>query len=90
MVQGLRPDRPENALVIGFSDLLWDFVQHCWDSDVKLRPKVAEVVTHLGDATVNWNRLMPPSIQPGNTASDSKELLSDSMEHREFEISIFL
>ena len=59
VVQGLRPAKPGNAIAIRFSDPLWGFVQRCWDGDMKLRPKVAEVVTHLEKAAVNWDGPMP-------------------------------
>ena len=89
VVQGLRPGKPENASSIGFSDLLWAFTQRCWDGDPKRRPEVAEVVTHVGEAAANWDGIMLPRVQAEYVASasgDSGE--SDSIEHREFEVSI--
>ena len=88
VTQGLRPNKPENAASIGFSDLLWGFVQRCWDADAKLRPNVMEVVTHLGEAAANWNGFMPPCVEVENVPSGPKEPASDSVEHREFEILI--
>jgi hypothetical protein len=86
VVAGERPGKPPNALAIGFSDSLWDFVQRCWDGDKKLRPKVAEVVTHLEEAVAGWVGLMPPYAQVENVASEFKEPMSDSMQHCEFGI----
>ena len=88
VVQGLRPAKPENASSIGFSDLLWSFIERCWDGDMNLRPKVAEVVAHLGEAAANWNGLMPPWLQAETVASGFGEPISDSMRHCEFEILI--
>ena len=88
MVEGARPAKPENASAIWFSDSLWDFVQRCWNSNIELRPKIAEVVTELKTAAADWDRLVPPSIQTGSVASVSKEPVSDSIEHCEFEILI--
>jgi len=89
VAEGVRPDKPENASDIGFSDSLWSFVQRCWDGDRDLRPEVAEVVMHLGKAAANWDRLMPPCVVvEDDVPSNSKEPLSDSMEHREFQILI--
>jgi hypothetical protein len=88
VVQGLRPTKPGNASAIGFSDLLWSFVQRCWDGDMNVRPKVTEVVAHLENAATNWNGLMPPCIQAENIASGPQEGMSDSMQHCEFEILI--
>ena len=90
MVEGRRPVKPENASSIGFSDLLWGFVQRCWVSEMESRPPVAEVVMQLREAAANWVGLMPPSVQAKNVVSDSKEEMSDSMKHSEFWISIVL
>jgi serine/threonine protein kinase len=86
VVEGRRPEKPANASAIGFSDPLWDFVQRCWDGNMRLRPKIAEVVARLGEAVANWVRLTPPCIQIENVASGSKEPVSDSVAHCEFEI----
>ena len=73
-----RPDKPKNASAIGFSDPLWSFVQRCWDGDMRSRPEVGEVVTHLGKAAANWSGLMPPSVQAEDAAPDSQEEIPDS------------
>ena len=86
VVQGVRPTKPENASAVGLSDLLWDFVQRCWDGEVKLRPKVAEVVSQLGRATADWDGDMSPCAQARSVASASLELPPDPMSHREFKI----
>ena len=80
VVEGQRPDKPENAPSIGFSDLLWSFVQRCWDEDSNLRPKVAEVMACLENAVANWDGLMPRHV-PKGIPSDLEE--SDSMKHCE-------
>ena len=90
LLQGLRPDKPEDASSIGFSDSLWGFVQRCWDGDMKSRPKVAEVVTHLEGAAADWKGLMPPYVRVVNVVSGPKEEGSDTMKFREFEIFILL
>ena len=76
VVEGLRPKAPGNASAIGFSDLLWDFVQRCWDENKELRPQVADVVAHLGRAAREWDRPMPPHVlikasqDPGSAPSE--------------------
>jgi serine/threonine protein kinase len=86
IVEGKRPDKPANASAIGFSDLLWGFVQRCWDGDMNVRPKAAEVVTHLENAAASWVGLMQPCLQAENVVSGPLEPTSDSMERCEFEI----
>ena len=84
---GKRPNKPENAPALGFSDSLWSFTQRCWDAKVELRPEVGEVVRHLGEAAINWNGLMPPCAKAEDVVSGSEEM-SDSMKYGEFEIMI--
>ena len=88
MVEGKRPDKPENASAIGFSDSLWSFTKRCWDSEMESRPKVAEVVTHLKGAAATWNGLMPPCVRAKNSPSSSQEGSQDSMQYGEFEMLI--
>jgi hypothetical protein len=85
VVQGRRPGKPENASAIGLSDPLWSFTERCWDGDMKLRPKIVEVVTHLRATAAKWDGLMPPCVQAENAAT---ELMSDSMEHSELGVLI--
>ena len=87
VVQGLRPNRPENSSAIGFSDSLWDFVQRCWDRDMKSRPKVGVVVKHLAKEAAIWHGVMPPS-KPETVVCVS-EPLSDSRKGCEFETLVF-
>ncbi|KAF9644344.1 kinase-like protein [Thelephora ganbajun] len=79
VVQGMRPAKPENASAVGFSGSLWDFVQRCWDGNMRLRPKVAEVVEHLERAAADWGGLMPPCVHAKDVTSASEEPISDSM-----------
>ena len=87
VVNGLHPTKPENASSIGFSDPLWDFSQSCWGHDMKLRPRVSEVVVRLGKEAADWDGLMPPCPPTENVASHSKDSMSDTLEHCEFPIS---
>ena len=84
VVQGMRQPKPENASAIGFSDSLWSFIQHCWDGEMELRPKVAEVASQLGRAGTDWNGVMPPCTQVESVASASLEPVSDSTTHCRF------
>ena len=88
LVLGLRPEKPTNALAIGFSDSLWTFVQRCWDGDRHSRPRVAEVVTRLAEAAANWRGLMPPCEETENIASVSEESISCTMRHGKFKTSV--
>jgi len=90
VVQGIRPSKPENAPAIGFSDSLWSFTQRCWNGEMKLRPKVAEVVSQLGRATAGWSGVMPPCAQVESVVSATPDPVSDSMAHGKLWILILL
>ena len=49
------PAKPHNTSEIGLSDLLWEFLQLCWDPDGNRRPVVEEVVMRLAEAASNWH-----------------------------------
>jgi len=84
IVRGIRPDKPENAVTIGFSDSLWGFVQRCWDGDKDLRPRVVEVVMRLEKAAKDWDGVMAPCVMAESVPSDPMEPLSNQMQHCEF------
>jgi len=84
VVQGVRPTKPENASAVGFSDPLSSFVQRCWDGEVELRPKVAEVVSQLERAVADWSGVMPPCAQVDAPLDPP----SDPMAHRKPRILI--
>ena len=88
VVQGVRPLKPENVPAIGFSDILWRFIQRCWDGDIESRPMVSRVVSHLEKAAVEWAGVMPPCVQIESTASASPEPVSDSMVHCKFYVLV--
>jgi len=69
VVNGVRPHKLEKASEIGFTDLLWEFTQRCWDGEIKLRPEVVEVEAELGKVAANWNRGMPPCAQKDGKAT---------------------
>ena len=85
---GLRPVKPNNAPTVGFSDLLWAFVQRCWDANMKLRPEIAEVVEQLSKSTADWDGVMPPYVKTVYTDPEAPILHSDSMKYGEFEFLI--
>jgi hypothetical protein len=58
VLDGLRPEKPQDASAIGISDSLWDFVRLCWDAERTRRPAAMEVVDFLGEAAANWQTLV--------------------------------
>ena len=45
ILNGVRPEFPQNAEDVGLTVPMWDFLQRCWDGDPTKRPKIDEVVT---------------------------------------------
>ena len=42
VLKGERPSRPNAAEELGFTELLWSYMQRCWEVDVNLRPTCRE------------------------------------------------
>ena len=52
---GIRPEKPEGARRLGFSDELWKTVEQCWLEDRNARPSVEDILSSLNEATVFWD-----------------------------------
>jgi hypothetical protein len=51
---GIRPEKPEGAKRLGFSEELWRTVELCWQEDRNARPTVEDILSSLNDAKVFW------------------------------------
>ena len=45
--EGVRPEKPENAMDLGFTEALWETVEKCWAGDRSARPDVKEILSCL-------------------------------------------
>ena len=54
IMNGGRPQKPEAAASLGFTEELWGIVQRCWSADAGVRPDVRTVLLHLNHATWSW------------------------------------
>jgi hypothetical protein len=52
---GIRPEKPEEAKHLGFSDGLWGIVELCWLEDRNARPSVEDILSSLNEATAFWS-----------------------------------
>jgi hypothetical protein len=52
---GIRPEKPEGAERLGFSDGLWKTVEQCWLGDRNARPSVEDILSALNEATTFWS-----------------------------------
>jgi len=55
-MDGGRPQKPEAAESLGFTNELWGIVEQCWSADASTRPDVETVLSHLNHATWSWER----------------------------------
>ena len=61
IIEGVRPERPKDAEVIGLSDALWKLIQACWSEDRTQRPSIRVIVDVVDAAAAKWNIPMSPS-----------------------------
>jgi len=54
IMDGRRPQKPEAAATLGFTDELWGIIRRCWSADADARPDVRTVLSHLDHATWSW------------------------------------
>ena len=55
ITEGVRPEKPEGAKRLGFSNKLWRTVELCWREDRNARPIVEQILACLNDATAFWH-----------------------------------
>ena len=54
IMEGIRPNKPEEAKRLGFSGKLWRTVQRCWLEDRNTRPRLEDILSSLTDAALLW------------------------------------
>ena len=52
---GIRPEKPEGAKRLGFSDEVWRMVKLCWQQDRNARPVIEGILSCLNDTVVFWD-----------------------------------
>ena len=45
--RGVRPNRPEDPIAIGFGEGTWEFIERCWNRDWGQRPTAREALEHF-------------------------------------------
>ena len=45
--RGVRPNRPEDPVAIGFGQGTWEFTEECWDENLERRPTAGEALEHF-------------------------------------------
>ena len=62
-MEGVRPNKPKNAMQLGFTRALWDTVKKCWLEDWRARPGVEDILACLDDASASWDTRRRPSVR---------------------------
>ncbi|KAF9649103.1 hypothetical protein BDM02DRAFT_3167185 [Thelephora ganbajun] len=74
IMEGVRPQKPEGATRLGFTEKLWRILESCWLEDRSARPSVEEILPCLNDAAAHWYMGTPltvPAIFPLSRAATS-------------------
>ena len=64
IVAGERPERPQGAKAVWFTDDLWETLKRCWSPQPSDRPTVEAMVEYLERGSMVWQPL-PPSADDG-------------------------
>ena len=84
--KGKRPNKPENAESLGFSNTLWRLIRSCWSESPSARPTARQLFCYLHEASRTW---VPPLEYPipdvlggGGphlTSSDGQSILTSAL-----------
>ena len=55
IMDGVRPEKPDNATLLGFTEELWDIVEQCWSEDRRARPVVEDILACLNGVPLSWH-----------------------------------
>ena len=55
ILEGVRPQKPDVAESLGFTNELWGMVEHCWLEGPDERPEVGEILHCLERAAQAWD-----------------------------------
>jgi len=59
IMEGVRPEKPEEVASLGFSNEMWDIVERRRLEDHNARPGVGDILSCLNDAAVLWYMRQP-------------------------------
>jgi hypothetical protein len=79
ILNGVRPEKPEGAARLGFTEELWGVLERCWLKDRSARPSVEEILPYLNDAWYMMTMTPDPSASQASTPSQSQGPVPDYM-----------
>jgi hypothetical protein len=69
---GVRPERPTHAEILGLTDAVWGLTEACWNQQWNERPPISTVLSVLKEASMYWN---PPSATTASFEIESHDTL---------------
>ena len=69
VLKGDRPERPQGAEGVWFTDDLWEVLGHCWVPQPGDRPNIKDILECLESVSRSWT---PPTV-PSTTGSLTRE-----------------
>jgi len=85
-IEGIRPDRPENPVAVGFGQGTWELAEKCWDAEWGRRPTAKEALEHFKCVAKTSKVVGPGPTIPvhGTTGEAPSRLESSSQSYGEF------
>jgi hypothetical protein len=72
ILNGVRPEKPEGAARLGFTEELWGVLERCWLKDRSARPSVEEILPYLNDAWYMMTMTPDSSASQASTPSQNQ------------------
>ena len=70
VIEGERPEKPEGAQGLWFTDDLWEMLKQCWAAQRESRPSIEAVLECLEQITETWK---PPPQQTNEDAEADED-----------------
>ena len=84
VIEGQRPERPQEAEGVWFTEGLWGMLEQCWSPRPKDRPTITTVLAHLEQGSTTWQPLPPGSDDEVQSDSDNESHSTASYHPRMF------
>jgi hypothetical protein len=81
--RGIRPNKPEDPMAIGFGGGTWEFAERCWDGNWEHRPTAKEALEHFKRVAKTSTVVDPGSTIPVDEAAGEAPSDSSSEGHCE-------
>ena len=77
VLRGDRPERPQGAEGVWFTDEVWQLLGFCWTTQPEMRPSIEDVLQYLWKASESWKPPSPRLLAILSTVNSLTQGLSD-------------